>query len=270
MNKEQNTKLDNLKNYTKILFDNLENEISMFLYDTLTIFSILISQYFYIIYVKYYWEYLQTGIKPKIYFNFFSKELLIPFVFVLFLSLNFFAIKKVRSIFLNLYILPLLFNKYFSVIGDEKSLNFSYSSYFKDIKLLKDKLPFEYKNKLWSLNKKRDLKSIFIISIFSQLPLYFSLWYYDLNSSLEAFGTEFFDIIIFSWLAGFILTFILILLFQLFFIPLFSSIFKNIISIFITEKSYEDELMEIIDKLDLENNLNENERNSNTNNKNNP
>jgi hypothetical protein len=60
MNKEQNTKLDNIKNYTKILFDNLENEISMFLYDSLTIFSILISQYFYIIYVKYYWEYLAT------------------------------------------------------------------------------------------------------------------------------------------------------------------------------------------------------------------
>lgn len=48
--KEQNTKLDNIKNYTKILFDNLENEISMFLYDSLTIFSILISQYFYIVY----------------------------------------------------------------------------------------------------------------------------------------------------------------------------------------------------------------------------
>lgn len=270
MNKEQNTKLDNIKNYTKILFDNLENEISMFLYDSLTIFSILISQYFYIIYVKYYWEYLATGIKPKLVLNFFSKELLIPFVFVLFISMNFFAIKKVRSISLNLYILPLLFNKYFSVIGDVKSQNFSMSSYFKDIKLLKDNLPFEYKNKLWSLNKKRDLKSIFIISIFSQLPLYFSLWYYDLNTSLEVFGTEFFEIIIFSWLAGFILTFILSLLFQLFFIPLFFSISKNIISFFIMKKSYEDELMEFIDKLDLENNLNENECNSNSSNENNP
>jgi hypothetical protein len=144
------------------------------------------------------------------------------------------------------------------------------SSYFKDIKLLKDNLPFEYKNKLWSLNKKRDLKSIFIISIFSQLPLYFSLWYYDLNTSLEVFGTEFFEIIIFSWLAGFILTFILSLLFQLFFIPLFFSISKNIISFFIMKKSYEDELMEFIDKLDLENNLNENECNSNSSNENNP
>jgi hypothetical protein len=243
----------------------------LFLYDSLTIFSILISQYFYIIYAKYYLEYLATGIKPKLVLNFFSKELLIPFVFVLFISLNFFAIKKVRSISLNLYILPLLFNKYFSVIGDVKSLNFSKSSYFKDIKLLKAKLPFEYRNKLWSLNKKRDLKFIFIISIFSQLPLYFSLWYYDLNTSLEVFGIEFFIIIVFSWLAGFTLTFILSLLFQLFFSPLLLfSYFKNFISFIIIKKSNEQELIEIIDKLDLENNLNENECNSNSNNENNP
>lgn len=39
---------------------------------------------------------------------------------------------------------------------------------------------------------------------------------------------------------------------------------------YIYKKSNEQELMEIIDKLDLENNLNENERNSNSNNLNNP
>lgn len=248
MNKEQNTKL-----YGGLY----DNEIFIFLYDSLTFFCILISQYFSIIYVRYYREYWQSGIKPKIVLNFFSKELLIPFFFVLFISLNFFAIRKVRSIILNLYILPLLFNKYFSVISDEKSLNFYKSSYFKDIKLLKEKLPFEYKNKLLSL-KKTDLKSIFIISIFSYLSVYFSLWYYDLNTYLEPFISEFFFHLIFSWLAGFILTIFTSLLFQLFFFPFNFMLVCHTHSFFIKED------------LDVENNLNDNERNSNTNNKNNP
>jgi hypothetical protein len=72
--KEQNTKLDNLKNYSTILSDNFYQEIIGFLKDSILIFSLLTCQYFYLIYGRYYEHYMATGTKLNVFSNFFLKK----------------------------------------------------------------------------------------------------------------------------------------------------------------------------------------------------